>query len=130
MSNTNNMFKAIAKKATTFSEVMSDREKISTEEIIEKYPNGITLTEVDMVTIYDDEKKENVTFPVLAFAENEKECFFGGAVLTRIVLEWIEACGGDVANTSENLKACGGVKIKMAMAKTKKGKPVCTVTIL
>lgn len=125
-----NKFKAMAQESTTFSKIMVDREKLKTQEIMKKYPNGVTLTEVDIVTMFDIKKKEEVTFAVFAIKENEKECFFGGKVLTKIALEWVESCGGDVTETSEQLKKCGGVKVKMESSETKGGNNLTRVTII
>lgn len=125
-----NKFKAMAQESTTFSKIMVDRDKLKTAEIMKKYPQGVTLNELDIVTMFDTKKKEEVTFAVFAIKENEKECFFGGKVLTKIALEWVESCEGDVQRTSEELKASGGVKIKMEMTETKGGNNLTKVTII
>lgn len=70
----------VAQRETSLSRLMEGREKIKTEDIIKKYPNGVTLTEFDLVTIDDS------TFPVFAFAENDKECFLEVMCLQKLPL--------------------------------------------
>ena len=43
-------FKDLAKRQTTLSEVMLDREKVTTEELMEKYPGGVTIIAFDYIT--------------------------------------------------------------------------------
>lgn len=117
-------FAAIAKKETTLSRVMEGREKVTTEHLIEKYPEGVTLTEFDIINVNGD------TFPVFAIAENPAICFFGGKVLTNIASEWAGACGGDIEAASNELKAMGGVKVKMSAGRTKKGNSLTTITVV
>lgn len=123
-------FKKSAQEQTTFSKIMTGREKVKTDYIIKNYPNGITLTEFDLVTMYDSKKERESTFPVFAFKENAKECFFGGTVLTKVAVEWVEQNGGLVEETSEGLKNSGGVKIKMEKGETKNGDVIVRVQFL
>lgn len=124
-----NKFVAIAKKETVLSEVMEDRTKLSVDEIIEKYPNGVTIIEFDIVTI-EDPKKGSSTFPVFAIKEDPETCFFGGAILSKIASEWANAYGGDIETASAELTKCGGVKIKMYAKKTKAGNNLTAVDII
>ena len=42
-------FRNMAKRQTTLSEVMTDRDKISTDELIKKYPDGVTIVAFDYI---------------------------------------------------------------------------------
>ena len=42
-------FRNMAKRQTTLSEVMTDRDKISTEDIIAKNPDGVTIVAFDYI---------------------------------------------------------------------------------
>lgn len=114
----------VAQRETSLSRLMEGREKIKTEDIIKKYPNGVTLTEFDLVTIDDS------TFPVFTFAENDKECFFGGHVLTKIAIGWVKACDGDVETASDNLKSCGGIRVQFELSRTNKNNNITLVKVL
>ena len=56
-------FRNLAKRETTLSDVMNDRKKISTREVIEKYPDGITINAFD----YIQSKKSKNKYPVFNF---------------------------------------------------------------
>lgn len=124
-----NKFTQLAKKQTTLSPVMEGRDKISTKQIKEDYPDGITITEFDFVTTTDPKKGES-TFPVFAFAEDPKACFFGGEVLNRIAQEWAGAYGGDIEAASAELKKAGGVKVKLSSKEGKMGNTYTAVEVL
>lgn len=126
-----NKFAQSAKSATSLSEIMENREtKMEIPEIIKQFPDGITLTEFDYVTVFDQKKGCDVTFPVFAFSECPTAFFFGGCVLDKIAREWAGSCGGDIHAASDELLKCGGVKIRMEQGKTKSGNSVTTVTVL
>lgn len=119
------LFRQIATNETVLSPLMADREKLKTEDIIKKYPNGVTVTGFDFVTV------DNSTFPVLTFKENEKACFFGGHILTNICKSWVEPFDGDVEEASNALKSVGGVKMIFTAEKTKDGtKNITTVKVV
>ena len=105
-------FKNKAVAATTISELMENRTKISTDEVISKYPEGITITAFDWM------KGENGQYPVAIFKENDHECFFGGAALTSICEDWMDGYE-DTKSCSDDLAAEGGVKLKFTKSKTK-----------
>lgn len=119
-----NKFSSIAKKATSLSPLMNGREKIGVDELIAKYPNGITLTEFDIITTGVD------TFPVFLFAEDDTKFSFGGTVLHNIIEAWVTDMGGDIEATSKELKSEGGVKMKFEKSRTKTGNNVTLVEIL
>ena len=124
-----NMFAALAKQATVLSSIMTDREKMSTEDIIAKYPEGITITEFDVVTTPDSNGNPS-TYPILAFAEDSTKFIYGGKALMDMVTVWLANMDGDIESTSKALKAAGGVKIKMSPARTKQGRNFTRVDVI
>lgn len=117
-------FTKMAKKATVISRVLENREKISVEDIMRDYPNGVTLTDFDLISL------DNVTFPVFAIAENPAVAFFGGIVLNKIVANWLGAYDGDLEQCATDLRASGGVKIRLSKGKTKAGQEITLVDII
>ena len=110
-----NKFLNKAKVATASCTLMENRTKIGTEELINKYPEGVTVTAFDWLS------GDNGKYPVCVFSENENECFFGGTAMTDICNEWMD--GYDTPEQcSKDLGECGGVKIKFTKAKTKLGR--------
>lgn len=112
-------FRDLARKATTLSELMENREKIQTSDVIKKFPNGITINAVDMI------KTSDATYPVFTFSEDSKVFYCGGIILTKIVNTWLEEYDGDLCpldSLNNDLAECGGVKVKLKESKTRDGK--------
>lgn len=130
MAKNKSKFYDIAKETTVFSPVMEGRDKTTTQDIIERFPDGVTLTEFDIVSLYDDRAKEEKPVPVFAIKEDEKAAFFGGVVLCKLAQAWAAAYQGDIAAASAELKATGGVKVKLANTKTKSHQDVVSVEVL
>lgn len=108
-------FKAKAVSATSTSKLMEGRTKISTDELIDKYPDGVTIVGFEWMN-GDDGR-----YPVCVFSENENECFFGGTSLTSICESWYDGYT-DCETCSSDLAGEGGVKIKFSHGKTKQGR--------
>ena len=118
-------FKKSAKENTTsLSPVIGEKTKVSTEEVLAKYNGEITIVGCDIL------KKDDSRFAGVLFAENENEVYFGGTVLTEIVNGWLEAFDLDAVKCSEELKASGGVKIKLSTQKSKNGRNYVKVEVL
>ena len=122
-------FKKVAQEATSGSFVMQGREAIKTDLAIAAYPNGITITGADLITTTDVKTGEQKTYAACLFAEDDSKYINGGASLTNIAREWLE--GYDSAEAmSADLKASGGVKVKLSKKMTKDGKSFTEVTVL
>lgn len=118
-------FKALAQQETTLSPLMTDRDKVDIEYVIEKFPEGVTITAFDFITM------EGKTFPVINVKEDNKLFFFGGTVFTNICNVWMSAFGStNCEEVSKALAEQGGVKVKMEQGKTKKGNNITTVTVV
>lgn len=117
-------FRDLARKATTLSELMENREKISTEDVIENFPEGITINAVDVINT------STATYPVFTFAEDKTAFYCGGIVLTKIVNMWLEEYNGDLGMLNHDLAESGGVKVKLTESKTKDKKNVTTVEVM
>lgn len=124
-----NLFTKLAKKATTLSYIMEGREKIKISDVISFYPDGITITEFDMVTTPDNNGVAN-TYPVLAFSEDDTKFIYGGKAIKDMCTMWLANFDGDVEATSQALKAAGGVKIKLSSQRTKNGNNFTRVDVI
>ena len=124
-----NMFANIARKATTLSPIIEGKTKISVGDIIENYPNGITVTAFDMVSGTDQNGNPDM-YPVFVFAEDTNRFGFGGHVFKNICEAWIANFEGDIETCSKALEANGGVKLRFAQARTKAGRNVTTIEVI
>lgn len=118
-------FAALAKEATSLSEIMQGKTKKEVDELLDE---EITITGFDFLTA-TDKSGETKDYAVCVYAE-EPECFFfAGTVLTKICKRWA-ADFESPAEASEALAADGGCAIKMSLGKTKKGNRVVNVEIV
>lgn len=117
-------FKSLATAATTLSPLMTDRIKLSTDEIISQYPEGITITEFDSITMKDSQ------YYIATFAEDDKAYINCGQILSKVFDRFVEAFDGDIAGASETLKTQGGLKVKLNKSRTRGGNSITTVTVI
>lgn len=118
-------FKELTKQVLSISEVIENHEKMSTDEIIIKYPQGVTLIRFDLLT-----NGEGGEYAVFNFKENLMAYFNGGALLTKMAKSWIQACNGDIKEASDQLTISGGLKVVLSRGKSKKGQPVTIVKVV
>lgn len=116
-------FKEKAKERMTNSFVMVGKEKISIEEIIAKYPDGITITAFDILTGKDG------SYPAFNFKEDETKFFFGGTVLMDIASDWIKDYDTTL-DASTALAIENGVKFRLFPAKSKTGRTYTNVELI
>lgn len=117
-------FRESAMNSTLLSVLQNNREKISTEGLIERFPGGITVNAFDFATVQDK------TFAVVTFLEDDGMYYNGGTVLTKMCLAWAAGFDGDPESASVALGKAGGVKLKFTEAKTKNGNNVTTITVV
>ena len=106
--------KAAAQKATTLSDLMLDRDQLSTDTL-----NGQTVTPiaVDVATL------QGKTFPVFVFSEYPDKYYNGGLILMKIVEAWLADYDGDLSALSADLSTnTGDVRFRFRTGKTKDGK--------
>lgn len=116
-------FKSKAVSATTLSKLMENRTKISNDELMTKYPEGVTVTGFDWM------KGDDGKYPVCVFSENENECFFGGTAMTSICDAWMDGYNSP-EECSEALAKEGGVKLKFTKDKTKQNRSFTKVEVV
>lgn len=118
---------AATQSALSLSPLMEGRNKVSMEEIMVRFPGGVTLHDFDYVTTVDKKTHEDKTYPVFIIREDDTVCFFGGFVLFKMCRAWVEACGGDVDLARESLKA-SDIKVKFERGVTSNGNNITKVT--
>lgn len=111
-----------AKKVTTLSELMSNREKIETQDLVKLYPDGVHVVACDLVETSD------ARYAVVVFQEDGSKYYNGGLILTKIVDAWLAL--GDMEAINKQLEK-EPVKMKFSEGKTKSGgKSVTIIDIL
>lgn len=119
------MFRDVAAKTLSLSDLMAGREKMTTDELIGQ---TVTVIEFDFATVTD--KGVEKVFPVLIFAEYPDRYYCGGALLNKMCVAWAAEFDGDVGAASNALSDEGGVQIRFSTGKTKSGNNLTNITVL
>ena len=127
-------FKQVAQENTLLSAIMVGKEKLETEQVINK---ELTIIAFDFAPkfdqagnrINDPNTGEVDEFGVVVFAEMPDHYYCVGAVFTKVCKAWASAFES-AAEASEALAAEGGVRVKFTPSKTKKGNNLTAVEIL
>lgn len=124
-------FKKIALDATTMSELMNGRDKMDTEELIKKYPNGVTIDFIDNVNMQQEDGEENVW--IFVTEEQPNKFTFAGFVLAKIFNNILDEFEGDYAEMIETYNSAlkeDKLCVKLERAKTKSKREITKVTVL
>lgn len=124
-------FKKIALDATTMSELMNGRDKMDTEELIKKYPNGVTIDFIDNVNMQQEDGEENVW--IFVTEEQPNKFTFAGFVLAKIFNNILDEFEGDYAEMIEIYNSAlkeDKLRVKLERAKTKSKREITKVTVL
>lgn len=125
-------FKKIALDTTTMSELMNGRNKMDTEELIKKYPDGVTIDFIDNVNMsQEDGEAENVW--IFVTEEQPDKFTFGGFVLAKIFNNILAEFEGDYDAMIEEYNSAlkeDKLRVKLERAKTKTKREITKVTVL
>nr|DAT90108.1 MAG TPA: hypothetical protein [Caudoviricetes sp.] len=124
-------FKKIALDATIMSELMNGRDKMDTEELIEKYPNGVTIDFIDNVNMQQEDGEENVW--IFVTEEQPNKFTFAGFVLAKIfnnILAEFESDYAEMIETYNSALKEDKLRVKLERAKTKSKREITKVTVL
>lgn len=127
-------FKKAAQEQTLLSPIMVDREKLETEEVIDK---PLTIIGFDFAPKFDKAGKPIIdpdtgevdTFGVVIFNEMPGKYYCVGTVFTKVCHIWAAGFASP-QEASEALLNEGGVKVKFSNGKTKAGNNLTRVDIL
>lgn len=127
MAKLNINIKNIANKAVTFSELMTNREKIETRDIIKYHPDKITIVAAEPVEVPDEKSEDGVSrFYVYHIKEEPNKFAFAGYVLNKILDDIFTACEG-VKEDFDDTLASGDLTVKLSEGKTKDNKNSITL---
>lgn len=120
-----NAFYSDAEAVTAGSALLRGKTKLSTGEVIAKYPEGVTIIGFDLLT-----GKKGTPFAACVIAEDRGVYFNGGKTITEIVLKWLQSYEGDVTECNIALQDAGGVKVKLERTATKDGNSYTRVNVI
>lgn len=128
-------FTALAQQATSLCYLMQGREKLITDEVVDK---TLTIIAFDFAPKFDDRGEpvvnpdtgETDTYGVVAFKEMPGKYYAVGVVFTKVCHAWADAYDGNPELASQVLSNSGGVKVKFVRSRTKGGRNLVNVRIL
>lgn len=125
-------FKKIALDATTMSELINGRDKMDTEELIRKYPDGITIDFIDNVNMQQEDGEAESVW-IFVTEEQPDKFTFAGFVLAKIFNNILAEFEGDydamIEEYNSSLKG-DKLRVKLERAKTKSKREITKVTVL
>lgn len=121
-------FSELGRQATIISRILENREKVDTNEMISRFPDGFTIVDFEFISS-TDKKGNPVTYPVIAVKEDNKIAFFGGIILSKVLQAWIDAYKGDYEKCVANLQA-DGCKVKLTKGVTRDGNNITNVEFI
>lgn len=127
-------FKQAAQEVTLLSPIMMNREKLDTDDVVNK---ELTIIAFDFAPKFDKDGKPIIdqstgevdTFGVVVFSEMPDKYYCVGSVFTKVCHAWA-APFESPEEASEALEHEGGVKVRFSPSKTKKGNNLTAVEIL
>lgn len=133
--NENFNFKKSAQEETLLSPVMVGRDKLDTDDIIDR---ELTIVEFGFAPkfdqtgnrIVDETTGEIESFGVVVFAEMPDKYYCVGTVFSKVCRAWAAGFDNDPAKASAALAQEGGVRVRFTPSKTKKGNNLTAVEIL
>ena len=127
----------VAIKAVTLAKIMEDRDKLDTEDLIDRYGDHISVDEVEYVTIQktvpvkgsDDKETEVDEFWAFHFKESPDTFSFAGFVLAKIFNALLEEAEGDFEALNAELQKYP-IELRLSRGKTKNKQPITLVEVL
>ena len=123
-------FTEMAKRKTAGSPVLDERTKISTDEIIARYPNGVTINGFDFLN------GKNGRYVVCSFTNDPGRYFNGGKILTEIFESFVASYKTEENTFEQAMELCQNdfshemLTVKLSAGRTKDGNRVTLVEIV
>lgn len=117
-------FRDMAQRATSLSDIMEGRDKMTCKQLVEKYPDGVTIADFDIVR-----NKKNEEYVIFTIEEDDTIFVNGSTVLNRIFFDAVDAYDGEVSVARREFKREGGLAVRLYMDKTKGGDDLIKVDV-
>lgn len=122
-------FKKVAQNETVLARIMEGRVKLSTEDLIIKYPDGFIIDEIERVILPKGDNKFDIFW---AFHIKDTDNFaFAGAILNKIFEKYLQIMEGNYDALYTEFAQSGGIKVRLKSEFTKSSKkPITTVEVI
>lgn len=123
------MLKEKAKAITSLSDLMTDREKGNTTDLINQ---KLTVQAVDITRLLNNNTGKIEDVPVIIFKEITDKFYFGGIVWKQIIEGWVEMyydTPTPLKDVNDDLQK-ENVVVEITSGKTKKGNNITKIEVL
>ena len=118
--------KDLAKNAFAIDPILDGRNKITIEDLIAQYPDGVSI---DGFSIYQPVNKIYPERPVFSFVKDGTKYFNGGKALKKMVTAWLDSYDNDRVAINEELKK-SPLKVKLEKITLRNGNKFTKVTVI
>ena len=118
--------KDLAKNAIAIDPILDGRNKITIEDLIAQYPDGVSI---DGFSIYQPVNKIYPECPVFSFVEDGTKYFNDGKALKEMVTAWLDSYDNNRVAINEELKK-SPVKVKLEKIILRNGNKFTKVTVV
>ena len=121
-------FREVALKELSLSDLMKERDKMETEQLIALHPDRVTIKDFDIFELSKNGKSEIVCCFITL--EEPKYFIFGGKIIKELFETFIKAYDCDIEACREEFKQSGGLTVRFERGKTKDGNTVTNVRVI
>ena len=117
-------FRAKAQEQLSLSDIMRNRDKLDTEQLIGLHPNCVNIDDFDLTNINGE------IVAVYSVKEEPKYFLFGGKLLKDLFECYVKEYDGDIEKCREDFRTSGGIQVKLERGKTRENREITKVTVL
>lgn len=114
------LFTSTATNAVSGSSVIGNYKKYKGRDIAAAYPDGVYIVDFDFITVRDRTSKDMKNVGVYNFSDapsgNIIGFTMGGAVINRLLSDWVTKIGGGDIETARNLYAKSGARVRVKLS--------------
>ena len=118
--------KDLAKNAFAVDPIIDGRNKISVEDLIAQYPDGVSI---NGFSIYQPVNKIYPERPIFSFVEDATKYFNGGKALKEMVTAWLDSYDNNRSAINDELKK-SPIKVKLEKITLRSGNKFTKVTVV
>lgn len=119
-------FRKVAKRVTSLSDIMTNREKITNEDLIgaQEYAT-VHITDMDRLSLEDNQHSW-----IYTTEEYPNYYAYAGTVLNKIFEEYLTYFPDDVDALRAEFNKAGGITVELSYGTTKKGNDIIKVKVV
>ena len=114
------LFTSTATSAVSGSSVIGNYKKYKGRDIAAAYPDGVYIADFDFISVRDRATKDMKSIGVYNFSDTPSGDIIGftmgGAVINRLLSDWVSKIGGGDIETARNLYAKSNARVRVKLS--------------